>query len=93
MPLTFWDRVVIVAIWLHQMSADYPPLSWLIHAVFALPLCLLGPWVPFAVFAYRESEQAVFAHLIGDEPLGWKVVVDRVLDVLAPTLVGLWLGR
>lgn len=92
MKWSLFDNLLFAALWLHEWSDEYPPLSWFIHALFALPLCLLGPHVPFAVFAYREGEQALHAHWLGGEPWDWRIVVDRVMDVLAPAVVGWWLG-
>jgi hypothetical protein len=86
------NGVLLVALWLHTMSAKYPPLSWVIHGLFALPLCLLGKWTPFAVFLYRELEQAIFAHVPGNQKLGAWLLVDRIMDIAVPTAVGLWLG-
>lgn len=84
--------LLVVALWAHQASAKWPAFSWLVHGLFALPLCLFGPWAPFAVFAYREGEQALHAHLLAKQPVTRSIVVDRVMDVLVPALVGWLLG-
>lgn len=87
-----WLAAVEVAQWLSDISALYPPVSWVIHAALAVPLAAISPWCPLAVFGYREAEQAAHAHILNGEPVTPAITVDRLMDVLAPAVVGLWLG-
>lgn len=87
-----WLAVIEALQWLSDASELFPPLSWFLHAVVAVPLAALAPWCPLVVFGIREAEQALHAHLLHDEPVTWRIVVDRVFDVLAPALVGFLLG-
>lgn len=92
MKWNLWDHLIFAALWLIEWSNEYPPLSWLMHAVIAVPLSLLGPHVPFAVFAYKEGQEVVEQNLVGGEPWEWRAIVDHAMDVLAPAVVGWWLG-
>lgn len=87
-----WLAMLEVGRWLDDASAVFPPLSWFLHAVVAVPLAFLHPWCPAVVFGVREAEQALHAHLLRDEPVTWARVGDRILDVVAPAVVGWWLG-
>lgn len=90
--LIAWLALMQLTEWGHEASEAYPPVSWIIHGLFAIPLAFIDPWCPAAVFGYREAEQALHAHGLGDEPVTWLVAIDRFMDVAVPAVVGHWRG-
>jgi hypothetical protein len=87
------DRLRMSGLWLHEVSGQWPVISWVLHGLAAFPLIGLAAWQPWLapalVFAYREGEQ-VWHRFLNYRPYAW---LDHIIDVAVPGALGWWLLR